>query len=343
MGLEGKGRHSPFWVGSIWHKGIELYYREQRHPQDVVREEIATWVNRNTEVMSNWDEVETYRFNEDCRLLLGMSKLYPQFAKSDDNFTVLQTEVNFSVPIRDIHGKQFFVKTTLPSTGETVRQPAVYEGRFDGIIVDKYGDVWLLENKTAKSSIRAAQDEPPGTLRPKKLMNDEQCGSYIWAAQWIYGSLFKGVMYNYAFKKLPIQPHPLKNGQITRDQKVINGTTLARYADAIIEAGQHLEDYMDVLTQLYGHGLSHFFERFWISRNPTEIQEIGLRIMYEVKEMADPRLVPYPNPSPMRCPSCTFLVPCMQMSAGDDWKSTLTANYKPRVSTDVEVPDSMPF
>jgi hypothetical protein len=336
MGLEPKSRYAPFWIGTGFHKALEYYYRDGRVPAEVWDEYVAEWETQNVDLMEGWDDVEQLDYETDKLLGNAMLRHYAEYAKDVDDFEVVETEVNFSVPVRRPNGEELYVlrQFTDLRTGEPRRErmPAVYEGRLDGIVRDKYGLLWILEHKTARS-----YDE-------RKLLNDEQVGSYIWACRYLYGYQIAGVLYNVAMKKVPVYPGLLANGKaLSKDRKLLNSTTSRLYREELDRQGFDHEPYADFLTELDEKGWDAFFHRKQVKRNPTEITEIGLRIYYEVKEMTRSNMVPYPSPSPMNCPNCLFLQPCLAMGEGGDWRAVLDENYRKRASNAVDESKDLPL
>ena len=348
MGLETKKWKKALWMGTGIHKALEEYYRHGHDPVEVFEQWRRDWEGRHESVFSRFDEETRFDYADTVSLAKGMLRFYVEFASGNDDFEVVQTEVNFSVPIRDERGREILVQRPCRPDECTVEGnhdthsaliPAVYEGRFDGIIrVDSgpYRGYWLLEHKSYAA------------WRADYLINDDQVGSYIWAAKRIYGDYdFRGVLYNVLFKRMPIKPIQVQDKRggmrLSKDKKnCLKMTTLAAYEAAIEEYGYKREDYAEELEFLEEQGLSQFFRREWVKRTPTEIEEIGLRIYYETLDMASPNMIPYPNPDSFRCGWCPFLEPCIAMSAGEDYLIMLEENYQKREPTDVPELEFMP-
>lgn len=341
LGLEPKTWNQHFWLGTGFHQALEFHYARGETPSTVFSAYADEWEATHKELTKNWDADEWDLYRSVRSLGYGICEHYLEFAQEQDSineldpsshgFEIVTTEQKFSVPIRDEDGKQLLV-LILDDDGVWRYHPANYEGRFDGIIRDKYGLLWIFEHKTAKS------------IYETKLTNDDQVGSYIWAARWIYGFDIVGALYNVALKKTPVVPPVLKNGRfLSQSEVLLKGTTKRVYLDAIDKNGFDIADYEGTLAVLETYGWEYFFRRYWIKRSANEITEIGLRIAAEVREMTSPTMVAYPNPDALRCPFCSFRAPCLQLSDGADWKTTLKANYQKRVSTDVDVMEEYPL
>jgi hypothetical protein len=382
LGMEPIAWNRHLWLGTGVHKALELWYRHVDFPRpvpatpegyedgflgeaptqfvDTPAARFKDWrdwweaLPHIKKMMLAWDEDTRAEYKNFCNLGHSMLTHYYDYANEADNdgrrgFDIVETEVKFSVPIRDERGEPVFVlrpcawgsavksDDACPDHGvkrpHLINTPAVYEGRFDGIVRDRTGRYWVLEHKTFK-----VYDE-------RKMFNDDQSGSYLWAAQRIYGYKFAGVLYNVLMKKIPLVPPKVyvgkKNEGLSRDvRNVLKSTTSKLYRRAIADNDYEESHYSDELSLLDEWGWTNFFKRTWTERNAHEIEEVGLRILYETLEMANPETKMYPNPDGMRCPWCPFRVPCLMVSSGDDWREVLDENYRRRESTDVDLLDT---
>jgi len=76
--------------------------------------------------------------------------------------------------------------------------------------------------------------------------------------------------------------------------------------------------------------------RTHIRRGPAEIEQAGLRVAAEVREMLDPALPPYPSPGG-HCSCCVFDVPCVALQEGTDPALDLAARYRTRAASPVRL------
>lgn len=351
MGLEPLSWQKDLWLGTGVHKALELWYRNDTYPSFTPAEYFKAWRKEweskpgVVTARSEWDEDTRAEYQHYCNLGNSMLTHYLRYANETDNhvdrgFDIVETEVKFSTPILDPNGDAVYVDWPCPNKGmcqdheefrpHYIALPAVYEGRFDGIVRDRLGRYWILEHKTFK-----VYDE-------RKMFNDDQSGSYLWAARRIYGYKFAGILYNVLLKKTPVIPPVVYKGtkkeRLSTDVRgVLRMTTPYLYRQAIVDAGYDEADYAEQLEMLDDWGWSNFFKRTYIERNPNEINEVGLRIYYETMEMSNTNTMFYPNPDGMRCPWCSFRVPCMALSGGDDFAEILRENYRKRESTDVDI------
>lgn len=316
--------NDKLWLGTGIHFALSEYYGKQL---DLV-ETFANWSSDEVKrIKSNeglWIEQEQM-LNEQISLGLGLIDHYSMWCKDEDPkwfVKVIATEHDFRVPILDDEGKQVIDPVT--------NEPVWYVGRIDGIVQDEFGNYWLLEHKTAKA------------FNTEKLPLDEQCGSYIWAAQQIYGYKLEGVIYNVIRKKLPTVPEELKKGGLSQNKSM--DTTWQVYYKALIEhyGGKEnvpMEQYKPFLEMLYEKG-NPFFLRTRVHRNQYEIVDIGRRIYREWLDMTRADLHLYPNPTQDCMWDCDFRSVCLAMNDGSDYQFMIDGMFEQRkVSTAESVGD----
>ncbi len=68
--------------------------------------------------------------------------------------------------------------------------------------------------------------------------------------------------------------------------------------------------------------------RTQIRRSRAEIAAAGTQIGVEVLQMLDPNLAIYPTPSPLHCPHCDFIAPCVTMTEGEDPALDLATRFE---------------
>lgn len=321
LGLEPKRRISALWLGTGVHYGLEKYYQPGWErgpaPQNTFLEWVEAWKLEHLRELEEFDNEEATQFLQDVSTGYTILANYVDYAPDIDDFEVLAPEQVFVVPVRDAKGQQLQVNG----------RPVFYKGRWDGIIRDRRGSIWILEHKTAAQAI----DE-------RKLWNDDQVGSYIWAAEYAGYEHIAGVLYNVLLKKTPIYPEKVyvgtKREGLSRAAATLSMTTYAMYLERLREYEYEEADYATELEILERKGMSGFFERFQVERSRTEVSEIGLRIWMEASEMLNPNTFLYPNPDPIRCPWCPFFSPCLAMSDGGDWRDILAENYQKRTTNE---------
>ena len=250
-------------------------------------------------------------------LARGMFDNYFEWAPLEDNFTPVEVEVDFEVPILDDKGEHYHC--------DCHGWPVFYQGRLDGIVQDQFGWYWILEHKT--TSVMGDTSH---------LILDEQTGSYAWAIQHMLGVRVLGILYNEALKKVPHAPPQLvstrkgRNFSIAKDMD----TTYELYLDTITKAGEPIVLYEEILNYLKHQG-NKFLRRTPVNRNAEELADIGHRIYLEAQDMLDPDLKIYPNPNRFTCMQCAFRSPCIAKNDGSDYEFLLNADFRQRTSVEI--------
>lgn len=311
-GLQPKKPNSTLWLGLGVHHALEHWYASNCSA-DLV------------ELFTSWAKEEKARLLKDPQVIevdeaaveLGtamLSHYQDHWQKHDsENYRTYKTEVMFSVPITNPDtGSKIMV--THPETGEEI--PATYDGRIDGIVIDKNDDYWILEHKTAKSF----------SDWPDKLPMDEQITSYIWAAETILDVPIKGVIYNGLYKAAPSIPPLLKNGTLSKNKQI--RTTGKVYRAEIEKHGLDVDDYGDFLQMLDLKG-NPFFKREYVMRSREEILMQQAQIFFEAKEMLGVENY-YPNPTRDCSWDCDFKEVCSIMQAKGDPEPYIDMMYEKR-------------
>ena len=312
MNIRPKKPATALLFGTGIHEALAQYYSDNVNPATVFRiwwtQELANLQEQYPEDLTDLSYLE-----EMLGLGVGMLDHYKEWAKSQDNFRVLHTEIEFEVPIID------------PMTGEDTG--GILVGRFDGIAKDSIGDIWLLEHKTYYT-------EPAQNA----LLIDAQTGKYQWAAQQLIrqgaiagipkDAILRGAVYNGLRKKLPRKPTLLSSGKGFSKATNID-TTYEVYLQTILENNFDPNDYIDILTVLRARG-NKFFKREYVRRTQEELKIIGNRLAMEYKEMARPDLPIYPSPT-RECPAqCQYFDLCLLEQTGGDNSFLIKYFYEPR-------------
>lgn len=387
------GVNKNLWFGTGIHYALERYYspvmREdpivswetwfdiQWHGGVIAQDELKQFADRFPQYSAHTNEwrVEGLKdilpdgyLNEDEWLGLrelgsGMMKFYKDYSEANDNFNVILTEHDFSVPVLDANGAPLYMvdKRVMPEGYEPTQDgnefgpyvrgqqvfddrgllndvdPNQYEkqvhvrGRMDVIVQEQeYGRYGIRDYKTAS---RVGDDY----FRHLEL--DEQCTSYLSFGQLearINNLEFKDlefIDYVALLKAYPKPPTILKNG-LPSTNRTEETTTAAMFEAYIVENGlKPIFDVDEKLQRYYQHlldiGDSKFIKIETAWRNHAQRQNAQLRLYYEAIDMlSDP--VPYPNPSKnYACLNCAFRVPCIQAETGDDFMQTLEDGYVP--------------
>ncbi len=226
------------------------------------------------------------------------------------DFTYVVSEYSFRVPIPHTQG--------------------YFEGRVDGIIVDPYGEYWVVEHKTATTF-----------PSPEYFALDEQSLKYQWAMQQVIreggiaaiprDTVLAGWCYNGLRKSIPRRPPVLKNGKALSVARI--DSTYDVYLDTILEHGFSPDDYTDMLEQLRLQG-NTFFNRGWYRRTRQELRMIEYRLLMEHDDMENGKFV-YPSPSKL-CPNCPYYEPCWTTQKGGDVSFILRHMFRPKTRRSTE-------
>lgn len=252
-------------------------------------------IGASTLMDEEWEAIR-----EKTQLLRDVAANYvPWVREADQGIQVVTRQLQADVPV-------------VASSGHASTK---YQYRFkpDGLVV-KDGELWLWEDKAWKTIDRASM---------KMLQMDEQCGMYLWGLRQLvdrgeaprevmdafgeYGHP-AGVIYNVLRKKLPTVPALLKNGTTSRDKAT--DTTAEVYRQTLIERGQDLDEYAEMLTLLEEKG-NTFFVRQPVYRNASELAEIGERIYQATRLVSEGHTFKSVDRT---CAQCQFFPLCLEYS-----------------------------
>ena len=319
LNLEPLSSGKALVFGTAWHEGLATYYDPEAPKRSI---EDAKVVFKRT--LHKWyDGLERPSEDDEDRLteglLLGSHMLdhYGAYAAEHDRFKVVFVEQQFLVPlgmeVPCTHGDL----DTCPLCMGTGKRPVVYTLKVDGLIEDYEGRTWVMEHKTA--------DKMPDNT--DYLLMDDQCGSYLWGVSESLGFMPEGVLYNIAWKRTPTTLKTLKDGNLSRDKRIVTTYPYAK-KQIVAHYGSVPEDFNEFLEARRGE--NRFFYRENIRRNEQEIYFLADRIHDEVIEMTDAELPMYRNPNRFNCSSCAFVGPCLAWGEGSDYEMMLKGNYKQR-------------
>lgn len=277
----------------------------------------------------------------DMLYVLGveMMQYYKESAAKHDTFTVLAVEHDFSVPIWDYENdcilKMRDTREESPNYGQMLEVHA--RGRMDNLALSQQEKLNILDYKTA-----AKIDEDYF----EKLDTDEQCTSYLWAAEVeaeYYDLPHKGVpveevIYVALRKAYPKPPTMLKSGffSVNRQEE----STTIEMLDQFIDKFMGFMGPDDTLVRIpldekqqayYNYvrdsGEEQFIIRRPVRRNRHQIANAGKRIYLEALDMLNNPII-YPNISnDWRCLRCQFRAPCIASEDGSDVDMLIEQNY----------------
>jgi hypothetical protein len=176
-----------------------------------------------------------------------------------------------------------------------------YRVRIDMVVMDEHELCWLAEHRVVARAGWQDLDE---------LILDEQSLTRSWAWQLGFFGRIEGTIHN-----------ELRVG--------VPGATDAVADEPEVRA---VPTPSGVITQHQ----TEFFRRTQIPRNPVEFERRGVAVALETRDMIDPAVGLYPNPSWEHCASCRYRPPCVAMTQGFDERPVLEASYRKRVRADFE-------
>lgn len=172
-----------------------------------------------------------------------------------------------------------------------------YRVRVDMVVMDEHELYWLVEHTIADSGAWRELDA---------LLLDEQSLTRSWAWQLGFLGEIEGTIHTELSTAAPEHP------QTTEVQAMggPNGFVV-----------QHT---------------SESFRRTEVPRGTVELERRGLEVALETRDMTDPALRLYPNPSWEHCSSCPYRAPCVAMTQGVDEGPILEASFRKRPASDFE-------
>lgn len=289
------------FLGSGVHYALEEYYGKGANLIGA----FIYWWNKQMEELDIWQS-QRDMLEEKKELGIGMLKHYKRFAQNNDSdyfSEVIDTEIEFEIPIKNLKGNI--------TRGR-------YAGKVDGLVKDEFGLYWILEHKTASR------------IDTTHLPLDEQVVRYIWGVQETLDIEIAGVIYNILLKKIPTEPRELKNGGLSKAKNI--KTTYHAYYNHLIdyygsEEDIPLEEYADILNYLKGRD-NEFFERVKVEKTQHEIEDIAKRTYLEYKEMSNPNLKYYPSPDRQCNWKCPFREVCIAINQGHDYQYLLEKEFE---------------
>jgi hypothetical protein len=382
------GIRENLWFGAGIHYALEKYYQPLREDPEVTFE---TWFNLEWNGgLVSYDELPHYtdrqpelhdeisyrirgldellpapdpeRFMELLDLGKGMMRYYKEYAEANDDFTVIATEHDFSVPILDSDGNPLYMidKRDIPdprlidtvSSVENVFGPlqiieTSYDqhgskinvlkkqcharGRMDLILREhEHGRYGIKDYKTAS---RVDEDYF------RHLDLDEQCTTYLTLGEVeakVYDLPYKQlefIQYEALLKGYPKPPTILRSGMPSLN-RATEFTTAEMFAEvinknpvyaSIFENDEKMQSYYEWLVETED---TRFINRKEKWRNQAQRQNARIRLYYEAIDMlSDPVLYPTPRKE-YGCLNCVFRTPCLQAETGDDYLSTLEMGYE---------------
>ncbi len=365
------GIYEPFWFGNGIHYAMQHFYdpRLKEDPEVafdtwfnlqwnggiIAEHELTEFSDRQPFVGDDghWriagladilPNPEDEKWEAAHQLGLGMMRFYKEFAEREDDFTVINSEHLFSVPILNpATGNALYMEDTrvMPKGWEPdytigneygpLHQEGLKQvharGRMDLIVQSHKTERFvLIDHKTVGAALTDAYF--------RHLDLDEQVTTYSWAAEIearMYGLPYKdiaGIVYQALRKAHPSPPSILKSGMPSLNRQT-ESTTAQLFSKTVKELGLEkvfeLDDKMQsYYTHLVDMGDKQFVWREPVLRNKAQKANAGLRIYLEAMDMLSSDVRIYPNPTKdYSCLNCAFRTPCVALEAGHDWESMI--------------------
>lgn len=282
----------------------------------------------------------------------GMMSFYYKWSQENDNFEVVSTEHDFSIPI-------FHPGTKDPLYWEDRRRmPEGWEPNYEleniygPLMKDGFAGKPLLKQVHARGRMDMIKYEPESKqfgiqdYKTAKVLDedyfrhlelDEQCTTYLWAGE------VEAEMHGLEYTKLDFitymglfKGYPKPPTITTRNLPSINrkdeSTTAALFEDTIRKLGIQMIFERDQKMQSYYTWLLELGDKRFIwpkdaTRNKFQKANMGIRVFYETVDMLnDPRLYPSPKKE-IGCLNCAFRVPCIAAESGGDYKAIIEDGY----------------
>jgi len=292
-----------FWFGTGMHFALEDFHgiNQYKHPAIAFKAyQMAT--HAAGRIPGNWRELEL--------IGMGMMSYYNEiYLRSRDPLKTLiwngvpQVEVNARIDLgwKDAQGRRLLYGFTL-----------------DRVIEDEFGQLWIVEYKSAKA------------FRIHHFDIDDQITAYCWAAWRLYGRPVAGVIYQQHKKSLPLPPKVLSTGRISHDKRqstsaMLYGDMLKKFYGAIEKApNQNILMWNALIAEEDEHK-DRFVRRDLVERNEGQLRSFEAKLLMELEDMTNPNLPLYPNPSKDCEWGCPLQAACVAMDRGDDYEEYLTA------------------
>lgn len=323
LGIETGRPDTFFWFGEVIHSSLEAFYKGL---QAGVPHKDAANVGRelfNTNFMKKVEELkEEYGnlFNNEAK------HEFVEYSDLGKNMLTNYFIREFSEPLGGPGSKILIVEERFFFS---VSPDFTLSGRFDLVIADKNGRIWIVDHKTA-------QQKP----WPQGIELDDQLTGYSFlfakgtvpALPEFVGSTPAGAIYNVLLKEMVKIPFLEKSGRPSRDSRKVKAT--AQHYIAFLKTYNFpLAEFETFINDLLKRGWDDFFVREGSLRSEVEIENFEKRLGLEAQLMVQAANNPewaFPNPGQLKCRGCPFAIPCKGMNAGDDYETMIGENFKPR-------------
>lgn len=296
----------PLWFGSGFHYAMEDFFGYRKHGD--LLGAFRAYINsfKESELPDLWED--------DLELADGMFKHYHRWQKGREEFRTVWLDKRPLVEL-EVH---------VPLPADVVgREDVVYSGTIDRVVSDEFGQLWLLDYKTTAN------------FDTSKLEMDPQVSAYCFAAREVFNLDVSGMVYLQFRKKFPEQPTLLKSGKFSLNKA--QNTSYDLYKEALFNLyggsdrwRAEVPEYVEFLNSLLD-GESEQGDKYIrcdkVFRSPEHINSVYEQILVEAREMCDPAIPIYPNPTKDCSWDCPFRAPCIAKDDGSDYQYILDEMY----------------
>lgn len=319
---------APLWFGSAIHYALEDYhgYNHFGRPADAFKAYcLSTAQNWKRELPSDAKEhwemgIAMMDYYVDKWLAAYPRQPDQTFWAPNPITGVMepQVEVNFEIPLEVPEGTLIY--EYMRACGADC---VLFRGTLDRVAIDDWGQLWVVEYKTAK------------IFQTTHFPTDPQVTAYVWATQQIYDQPVVGVIYHQFLKKVPKAPPLLSSGRLSTAQNMVTSyplykEELERLYGEVKYAPSQNQARMNDFMKAENTDRDRYIIRERVFRNAAQCQAEHQKIIMELEDYLNPDLPLYPNPSRDCARMCSFVTPCVNMDDGSDWESLLDDMYSER-------------
>ena len=328
--LDAQEGNVNFFLGTIYHAGLEAYYRaimeHQEHDAQCKPKKPCKHVYRDPgEAALDAYEVAFTAYMERLKANLGLVWAFAEVGYREAGELGLEMLQNYiereaNAPLLDeVVAVEFRVNVAIrnPVSG---RKSGVLSVQADAVGF-KDGELCVVDHKTAAREMSSAH-----------LDLDDQLTAEVFAWWQATGDFPERAIYNVSMKKHAGPPALLKSGKaLSKDKN--QGTTYALYRRAIDDNGFNVADYADILTTLREReerGEDPLFRRESVFRTPGQMAAFERDLFHEFQDMKRVALHPemaYPNPTSINCGSCPVRTICTTIQDNGDVAAIIQAGF----------------
>ena len=297
---------SYLWLGTGGHFALEDWYGYNYYGSPVVAfEAYVTAQQQWAKKMKGLGGSKLPEdYEEQATLAKGILNYFLEWIKVREDYPTYmvdgepQTEIRLNVPIDlDIPG---------------IDNKLVYGCTLDRVVIID-DELWITDYKFNKNF-----DTNP-------LEWNQQMSAYIWAASTIYDlPIAGGILWQFK-KEVPKQPRVLSNGLLSANKSQLTTHILYRQAlidmygsvDGAPEANVHC---LNELAKRQADDSDQFIRRDRTYRTWEQQQAEGDKMLMEARDMFDPDLPLYPNPTKDCGWDCEVKEVCLMIDREDDWE-----------------------